>query len=40
MGALQVSLTQEELQEIDAIAPKGAAAGMRYPDSMMGSIGR
>jgi aryl-alcohol dehydrogenase-like predicted oxidoreductase len=40
IGALSVSLTSQELEEIDAIAPKGAAAGTRYPEAMMGSIGK
>jgi len=38
VGALNVHLSSDELKEIDAIAPKGAAAGLRYPESMMGSI--
>ncbi len=40
VGALNVSLSQEELNEIDAIFPKDAAAGLRYPELMMGSINR
>jgi aryl-alcohol dehydrogenase-like predicted oxidoreductase len=39
-GALQVSLTAKELSAIDLIAPKGAAAGLRYPAEMMGSVNR
>jgi aryl-alcohol dehydrogenase-like predicted oxidoreductase len=39
-GALNVALTQEELAEIDNIAPKGVAAGLRYPESAMGTVGR
>jgi aryl-alcohol dehydrogenase-like predicted oxidoreductase len=31
-GALDVKLTPEELQRIDEVAPKGIAAGDRYPD--------
>jgi len=31
-GALNVTLTPEELQRIDEVAPKGVAAGERYPD--------
>ena len=38
--ALDVSLSPEELKDIDAIAPKGAAAGSRYPESAMTSVGR
>ena len=37
-GALNVSFTKEELDEIDAIAPKGIAAGTRYPKAMMGIV--
>ena len=40
VGALNIQLTKKELEELDAIAPKGAAAGMRYPEAMMGSVGR
>lgn len=36
--ALEVSLAQEELQQIDAIAPKGAAAGGRYQDAQMANV--
>ncbi len=35
VGALSVKFTQAELTEIDAIAPKGAAAGLRYPEASM-----
>ena len=35
VDALQVKFTKEELTEIDAIAPKGAAAGTRYPEASM-----
>lgn len=40
VGALQVSLSPQELQDIDAIAPRGAAAGTRYPEASMGAVGR
>lgn len=40
IGALNVQLTKEELKEIDAIVPKGAASGSRYPLAMMGSVGK
>ena len=33
--ALDVTLTPEELRRIDEIAPKGVAAGTRYPESQM-----
>jgi aryl-alcohol dehydrogenase-like predicted oxidoreductase len=35
VGALNVNFTKEELAEIDTIAPKGAAAGTRYPEASM-----
>ena len=38
LGAVRVSLTDEELDRIDEIAPVGAAAGDRYPD--MSSVNR
>ena len=31
LGALQVTITPEELAEIGKISPKGFAAGERYP---------
>ena len=34
-GALNVHLTPQELAHLDAIAPKGAAAGLRYPEALM-----
>jgi aryl-alcohol dehydrogenase-like predicted oxidoreductase len=38
LGALQVQLSQDELRQLDAIAPQGAAAGLRYPEQMMRSV--
>jgi aryl-alcohol dehydrogenase-like predicted oxidoreductase len=38
LGALEIVLTDEELREIDTIAPKGVAIGERYPD--MTSVNR
>jgi aryl-alcohol dehydrogenase-like predicted oxidoreductase len=35
LGALEIELTVDELDHIDAILPKGAAAGDRYPAAMM-----
>lgn len=35
LGALDVSLTPDDLAAIEAISPKGAAAGERYPETMM-----
>ncbi len=37
---MNVQLTKQDLEEIAAIAPKGAAAGMRYPEAMMGAVGK
>ena len=36
--AVDIELTDEELKKIDEIAPKGVAAGMRYPEQSMKSI--
>src|SRR5262249_46534892 len=38
--AADIALTKEELAKIDAIAPKGAAAGTRYAAQGMGTIAR
>lgn len=38
LGALRVSLDASELAELDAIAPKGVAAGLRYPEQSMRAI--
>ena len=40
VGAVNVELTAEDLRRIDEVAPKGAAAGTRYPEAMMASVGR
>ncbi len=37
-GALAVSLTPADLARIDAVAPKGVAAGPRYPEASMRAI--
>jgi len=39
-GALNVKLSKQELAEIETIAPKNVAAGLRYPQEMMGSVNR
>jgi aryl-alcohol dehydrogenase-like predicted oxidoreductase len=39
-GALSVSLTKDELRRVDEAAPQGVAAGLRYPEHMMKSVGR
>ncbi|RKH23057.1 aldo/keto reductase [Corallococcus praedator] len=36
LGALEVKLTPQDLEDIEAIAPPGVAAGERYPASMQG----
>ena len=38
--AVDVQLTLEELAEIDAVAPKGIAAGTRYPTAGMAALNR
>jgi aryl-alcohol dehydrogenase-like predicted oxidoreductase len=40
LGALKVTLSPADLQRIDAVAPRGAASGLRYPAAVMGSVGR
>jgi aryl-alcohol dehydrogenase-like predicted oxidoreductase len=40
VGALNVELTADDLRRIDEVAPKGAAAGLRYPEAMMASVNR
>jgi len=37
-GALEITLTPEDLLRIDRAIPHGAATGMRYPEGMMKSI--
>jgi aryl-alcohol dehydrogenase-like predicted oxidoreductase len=40
LAAASVTLTADELANIDAIAPYGAAAGTRYPEALMSSVNR
>lgn len=40
VGALDVQLTPEDLRRIDEIAPKGVAAGARYPEAAMKAVNR
>ena len=40
LGALDVALTADDLARIDAIAPRGVAAGARYPESSIGTVNR
>jgi aryl-alcohol dehydrogenase-like predicted oxidoreductase len=37
-AAAAIELTAEDLERIGEIAPKGVAAGLRYPESMMSSV--
>jgi aryl-alcohol dehydrogenase-like predicted oxidoreductase len=38
--SIEVTLTPADLRRIDAIAPKGIAAGTRYPESGMATVNR
>jgi aryl-alcohol dehydrogenase-like predicted oxidoreductase len=40
LGALDVQLSEDDLRRIDEVAPKGAAAGTRYPEAMMSAVNR
>lgn len=40
LAALEVALDAADLAEIDRIAPRGAAAGTRYPEAMMSFVNR
>jgi aryl-alcohol dehydrogenase-like predicted oxidoreductase len=40
VGAVDVQLTSDDLARIDAIAPRGVAAGTRYPEAGMRSVNR
>lgn len=40
VAALDVEITAEELRRIDEIAPKGVAAGTRYPEAGMAAVNR
>jgi aryl-alcohol dehydrogenase-like predicted oxidoreductase len=39
VGALDMTLTDDDLARIDRIIPPGAAAGTRYPDAAMKMVG-
>ena len=39
-AAAEIELTVEDLRRIEEAAPRGAAAGTRYPESMMKAVGR
>jgi aryl-alcohol dehydrogenase-like predicted oxidoreductase len=40
IDALEIRLSADERAELEAILPKGAAAGLRYPEAVMHSVGR
>lgn len=40
IGALGVTLTKAEIDELNAVFPPDAAAGKRYPEAMMAALGR
>jgi aryl-alcohol dehydrogenase-like predicted oxidoreductase len=40
VAALSVKLTADDLRRIDEVAPKGVAAGARYPEMMMSMVNR
>ena len=39
LDAIDVELSEQDVQEINAIAPKGVAAGTRYSEAMMSRVG-
>ena len=39
LGALKVKLSAGDLAKIDEVAPRGVAAGMRYPEVHMKRVG-
>jgi aryl-alcohol dehydrogenase-like predicted oxidoreductase len=40
VAAVAVRLTSDDLARIDEVAPKGVAAGLRYPEAMMAAVNR
>ena len=40
VGALGIALTADDLRRVDEVAPRGAAAGERYPAGGMAAVGR
>ncbi|AMR25954.1 aldo/keto reductase [Hymenobacter psoromatis] len=40
VGAVNVTLSADELRHLDELLPLGAAAGTRYPEAAMGMVGR
>jgi aryl-alcohol dehydrogenase-like predicted oxidoreductase len=39
LGALEISLSADELRQLDQIAPRGITAGLRYPEAHMKAVG-
>ena len=35
LAALDIELSNKDLKRIDEVAPKGAAAGLRYPEAVL-----
>jgi len=40
VAAADIMLSQADLRRIDEVAPKGVAAGLRYPAEMMNTVNR
>jgi aryl-alcohol dehydrogenase-like predicted oxidoreductase len=40
LEAVNIRLTPDDLSRIDKVAPKGIAAGMRYPERAMAALDR
>ena len=40
VGALEIELTADELQQIEAVVPIGSVAGTRYPEALMHFVNR
>jgi aryl-alcohol dehydrogenase-like predicted oxidoreductase len=39
IGATEITLSPEELTELDTLLPPGAAVGTRYPEQFMSRLG-
>jgi aryl-alcohol dehydrogenase-like predicted oxidoreductase len=40
VGALNVRITEEDVEKLEAAAPRGATAGLRYPANSIGTVNR
>ncbi|RZK52730.1 MAG: aldo/keto reductase, partial [Hymenobacter sp.] len=40
VAATDVKLSADELRHLDELLPLGAAAGQRYPEAMMATVGK